>query len=244
MPPLSVQDDMQDARLRTLFEDILAPAIDCRAPYAKQMVSALLDAAIRVLTPPSPAGVITDEMVTRALNGFDTGTGDPNDYRKRMRAALEAANLRAPTEPAEDGAPDGWGEKLWLWKNFVDGRPEYWAFSNPYPCHRNGDPMVLGEPCGFGLVKQSVNGRPKAKEADVMRAMLSARPTASSDGERARAVVQEQADDWGLWCVPESVMEDLLQKALRRLHEAVEGKSATECAIDALASTQPDSAGV
>lgn len=34
---------------------------------------------------------VDDAMITRALAGFDTGTGDPNDYRKRMRAALEAA---------------------------------------------------------------------------------------------------------------------------------------------------------
>lgn len=35
--------------------------------------------------------VVTDGMVNCALHGFDTGVGDPNDYRKRMRAALEAA---------------------------------------------------------------------------------------------------------------------------------------------------------
>lgn len=35
--------------------------------------------------------VVTDEMVTRALQGFDCGTGDPNDYRRRMKFALEAA---------------------------------------------------------------------------------------------------------------------------------------------------------
>jgi hypothetical protein len=58
--------------------------------------------------------------------------------------------------------------KLWLWKNFVDGRPEYWAFDNPYPCHENGDPMVLGEPVGFALVKESINGRPDRTEAQVL----------------------------------------------------------------------------
>lgn len=40
----------------------------------------------------SPASfIIDDAMITRALARFDTGVGDPNDYRKRMRAALEAA---------------------------------------------------------------------------------------------------------------------------------------------------------
>lgn len=38
-----------------------------------------------------PATVVDDAAVSRALHGFDTGTGDPNDYRKRMRAALLAA---------------------------------------------------------------------------------------------------------------------------------------------------------
>ena len=39
--------------------------------------------------------------------------------------------------------------KLWLWKNFVDGKPEYLAFDNPFPVHMDcGDPQTLGEPCG------------------------------------------------------------------------------------------------
>lgn len=33
---------------------------------------------------------VTSGMVNIAMNGFDTGVGDPNDYRSRMRAALEA----------------------------------------------------------------------------------------------------------------------------------------------------------
>lgn len=40
--------------------------------------------------PPSRIEV-TEVDVNAALQGFDTGVGDPNDYRKRMRAALEAA---------------------------------------------------------------------------------------------------------------------------------------------------------
>lgn len=48
--------------------------------------------------------------------------------------------------------------RLWLWKNFVDGRQEYWAFDNLYPRYPGGDPMVLGEPCGYALVKASVDG--------------------------------------------------------------------------------------
>lgn len=50
--------------------------------------------------------------------------------------------------------------KLWLWKNFVDGAPEYWAFDNPYPIFLDSsDPQVLGEPCGYALLKPSRDGR-------------------------------------------------------------------------------------
>ena len=55
-------------------------------------------------------------------------------------------------------------QKLWLWKNFVDGKQEYWAFDNLYPVHMDGgDPQTLGEPCGYALFKPSRNGRPGEK---------------------------------------------------------------------------------
>lgn len=40
---------------------------------------------------------VDDAMVSRALGGFDIGMGDPNDYHRRMRAALDAA---LSTQPA------------------------------------------------------------------------------------------------------------------------------------------------
>lgn len=36
---------------------------------------------------------VTDEMVKAALQAFDSGVGDPNDYWKRMRAALSAVSM-------------------------------------------------------------------------------------------------------------------------------------------------------
>jgi hypothetical protein len=66
----------------------------------------------------------------------------------------------------------GQPRKLWLWKNFVDGRPEYWAFDNPYPCiPGGGDPLTIGEPCGYAIVKESVNGRPGVPEDKVLAAI-------------------------------------------------------------------------
>lgn len=62
--------------------------------------------------------------------------------------------------------------KLWLWKNFVDGKPEYWAFDNPFPINlSDGDPQTLGEPCGYAIVKPSRQGRTDVSEEEVLRRM-------------------------------------------------------------------------
>ena len=52
--------------------------------------------------------------------------------------------------------------------------------------------------------------------------------------QAAQAIVNEQAEDEGLWCVARSIVEAHLQQELRRLHEAVEGKSRVDCALEAL----------
>jgi hypothetical protein len=60
---------------------------------------------------------------------------------------------------------------LWLWKNFVNGNPEYWAFEHLYPINMdNGDPQTLGEPCGYAIVKPSRPGR-AVSPADEQRAI-------------------------------------------------------------------------
>jgi len=59
---------------------------------------------------------------------------------------------------------------LWLWKNFVGGRPEYWAFDNAFPVHLDsGDPQTLGEPCGYALFRPSRKGRHDISDAEVLR---------------------------------------------------------------------------
>jgi hypothetical protein len=52
-----------------------------------------------------------------------------------------------------------------------------------------------------------------------------------------KAVVDEQANDESLWFIPETITEDILQRALRRLHEVIEGKTSTERAIEVLIQT-------
>jgi len=52
--------------------------------------------------------------------------------------------------------------------------------------------------------------------------------------EGIQRVVDEQAKDEGLWFQPVYISEDILQRALRRLHEVIDGKSQVECALDIL----------
>jgi hypothetical protein len=49
--------------------------------------------------------------------------------------------------------------------------------------------------------------------------------------EDPRAVIEEQAADYELWRIMGTTRhERMLQAALRRLHEAVEGKTKEQCA--------------
>src|SRR5882672_3211634 len=71
------------------------------------------------------------------------GTWDP--VTAEARAFLDGVDF--DLEPREP--------RLWLWKNFIDDKREYWAFDNLYPCDGNGgDPLVLGEPCGYVLLRE------------------------------------------------------------------------------------------
>lgn len=59
-------------------------------------------------------------------------------------------------------------------------------------------------------------------------------PGKKATSETAATVIREQSLDDGLWFIPQTAPEDYLQRALRRLHAAVEGKTPKECAIAAL----------
>ena len=60
--------------------------------------------------------------------------------------------------------------KLWLWKNFVDGKPEYWAFDNPFPIFMDShDPQTLGEPCGYAWLKPSRAGQTNVSDEQMLQ---------------------------------------------------------------------------
>lgn len=95
--------------------------------------------------------------------------------------------------------------EIWLTPKCCDDTEQTWCNFDPGPCDDCGAPSVA-----YVLLA----------DAQAVR--------------RAAAIVDEQAEDDGLWFVAETAPEAYLQAALRRLHEAVEGKSARACALDAL----------
>lgn len=78
--------------------------------------------------------------------------------------------------------------------------------------------------------------------ADYKRSIDFGRETLATLPARAKGmaeVVEEQANDPGLWFVAKTAPEAYLQQALRRLHEIIEGRSQKECALAALNEVKP-----
>lgn len=127
--------------------------------------------------------------LTIGVQSFDLDVHDDPEEPGRMewyRDQLTKAMLASAPQPSVDlAACDRGGvtqpltdKRLWLWKNFVDGRPEYWAFDNAYPIHlEHGDPQTLGEPCGYAIFKPSRTGRTDVSEEQVLRAIARANKT-------------------------------------------------------------------
>ena len=87
--------------------------------------------------------------------------------------------------------------KLWLWKNFVDGKPEYWAFDNPFPVHMDcGDPQTLGEPCGYALLKPSRTGRTDVTDEQVLLRIKTAREFAKPLNDELMDCVDRLGSQW------------------------------------------------
>lgn len=106
----------------------------------------------------------------------------------RAEAEIAIASLSAALADKEAGEP----RKLWLWRNHVDGRPEYWAFDHPFPTNMdNADPQTIGEPCGYAIFKPSRDGSNGRTEEKVLRGIAGAILHRSS--EEAHASLREWA---------------------------------------------------
>lgn len=100
---------------------------------------------------------------------------------RKLADRLRDENATMAAELA--GYADAWeaertgAKKLWLWKNYVAGKPEYWAFDNAFPVRMDcDDPQTLGEPCGYALLKPSRPGRTDVSDAEVLRLIYMEQP--------------------------------------------------------------------
>ena len=62
-------------------------------------------------------------------------------------------------------------------------------------------------------------------------------PAKSMDEKAVKALVDEQANDEGLWFEAETCAEAYLQQALRKLHAVIEGKPPEDCAVSTIVNT-------
>lgn len=105
---------------------------------------------------------------------------ETQQFHADLIASVKEMRAARPAVPVGEVKPP----KLWLWKNFVDGKPEYWAFNNAFPVYPDSDdPQTLGEPCGYALVKPSRAGRRDVSEDEVLR-RIAATPPAPIEGWR------------------------------------------------------------
>jgi hypothetical protein len=108
----------------------------------------------------------------------DCSLATPPMYQPAANEAVEILkSLGYVYEPTYTGLawvkksaqPEQEPKKLWLWKNFVDGKPEYWAFDNAFPVYLEcDDPQTLGEPCGYAIFKPSREGRTDISDGEVL----------------------------------------------------------------------------
>jgi hypothetical protein len=118
---------------------------------------------------------LADEYAHRHHTDMSELTSTNAYNRDKARAELAKAieslqserdALAAELEKVKLGKP----EKFWLWKNFVEGKPEYWAFDNAFPIGvTHDDPQTIGEPCGYALFKSSRKGRSDISDEEVLR---------------------------------------------------------------------------
>jgi len=78
---------------------------------------------------------------------------------------------------------------------------------------------------------------PVMSKCDCDAAHINDAPPIQTVTNNALTVVHKQAEDRDLWFIPETITEDYLQRALRKLHAAVEGDAASvprECCCKVL----------
>jgi hypothetical protein len=141
-------------------------------------------------------------------------------WQDEHNARFSPHRILKPTTPIPTPGPTP--AKLWLWQNFVDGRPEYWAFDSAFPLRLDSDdPQTLGEPVGYALVKPSRPGRADISEAEVLKRIAAATPGPI-----------QQTETPGLWQIRQALVAGM-QAAQQGGELSVDERSAIWNKIDA-----------
>lgn len=99
---------------------------------------------------------VVQEIMMHTPCGTTTGHGELcasgrecGNCTLKIKAIAEIESLRAKLSEQAKQEPV---EKLWLWKN----GDHYLAYEHEYPCYeQGGDPLTVGEPIGYALLKPS-----------------------------------------------------------------------------------------
>jgi hypothetical protein len=139
----------------TNHDDEIYEAVDkCEVALAQQPLPAQEPVAWMYQCTADNSGPV---LLRHKTNWAESGTG------LWIETPLYTA-LPLPVQPVQEPV------KLWLWRNFVDGKPEYWAFDNPFPIFIDShDPQTIGEPCGYAWFKPSRAGKTDVTDEEVLR---------------------------------------------------------------------------
>lgn len=92
-------------------------------------------------------------------DGWEGAASDLREASLRLAALNSTRTVPQVAEQLGDELKAANG-RIWLWRDFIDGLPRYVAYCNPFPCHESGDPLVIGQPCGWAYLMPSIDGRP------------------------------------------------------------------------------------
>ena len=96
------------------------------------------------------------------------------------------------------------------------------------------DLKEYAEETGYGIACYRGGDWPEDWSRSSLLSLIERIAALTTERDEALRVVNEQANDEGLWFVATKAPEAYLQKELRRLHAAIEGKTQEDCARAAL----------
>jgi hypothetical protein len=201
-----------------------------RADYdgACKLVAKMHEAAVGEVTGPR-RGVVEDVEDVHARALFAEKAVRDLDAAHRLDHPEGSDSCRTCAAlDAIDTTVDIFGQPSWLarMKDALKryAAPENWEWFTDTRGFKEGGVQALRWKGGCYQSDGGDFARDALANVEPGRGRRGADQVPAKTSEDPRAVVDEQAEDEGLWIVSNNIVENYLQAALRRLHAAVEGK--------------------